>query len=74
MKKNSSYKATGISVVLHPVSPHIPSMHFNTRYLKTEQEWFGGGIDITPCLPYEDEKNYHLSLEKVCNRFNKSYC
>jgi coproporphyrinogen III oxidase len=71
--KDPSYKATGISVVLHPVSPHIPSMHFNTRYLQTEQEWFGGGIDITPCLPYKDEKNYHLSLEKVCNRFNKSY-
>ena len=72
-EKDPSYKATGISVVLHPISPHIPSMHFNTRYLKTEQEWFGGGMDITPCLPYEDEKNYHLSLEKVCNRFNKSY-
>ena len=70
---NPSYKATGISVVLHPSSPHIPSMHFNTRYLQTEKEWFGGGIDITPCLPYVDEKNYHLSLEKMCNKFNKSY-
>ena len=72
-ENNPSYKATGISVVLHPVSPHIPSMHFNTRYLQTEQQWFGGGMDITPCLPYEDEKNYHLSLEQVCDRFNKSY-
>jgi coproporphyrinogen III oxidase len=70
---NPSYKATGISVVLHPNSPHIPSMHFNTRYLQTEQEWFGGGMDITPCLPYLDENNYHLSLEKMCNKFNKSY-
>ena len=72
-EKNPSYKATGISVVLHPNSPHIPSMHFNTRYLQTEQEWFGGGMDITPCLPYEDEKNYHLSLEKMCDKFDKSY-
>ena len=72
-EKNPSYKATGISVVLHPTSPHIPSMHFNTRYLQTEQEWFGGGIDITPCLPFEDEINYHSLLEKMCNRFNKSY-
>ena len=36
-----SYHATGISVVLHPKSPHIPSMHFNTRYLETEKKWFG---------------------------------
>ena len=72
-ENNSSYKATGISVVLHPHSPHIPSMHFNTRYLQTEQEWFGGGMDITPCIPFEDEKNYHYSLEKICNQFNKSY-
>ena len=72
-ENDSSYKATGISVVLHPNSPHIPSMHFNTRYLQTEQEWFGGGMDITPCLPYVDAKNYHLSLEKMCNKFDKSY-
>ena len=72
-KNNSSYKATGISVVLHPNSPHIPSMHFDTRYLQTEEEWFGGGMDITPCLPFDDEKNYHLLLEKMCSKFNKSY-
>ena len=72
-ENDPSYKATGISVVLHPNSPHIPSMHFNTRYLQTEQEWFGGGIDITPCLLYKDEKNYHLMLEKLCNKFDKSY-
>jgi coproporphyrinogen III oxidase len=72
-KGNLSYQATGISVVLHPNSPHIPSMHFNTRYLQTEKEWFGGGIDITPCLPYKDENNYHLLLKKMCNKFDKSY-
>ena len=72
-ENDPSYQATGISVVLHPNSPHIPSMHFNTRYLQTEQEWFGGGMDITPCLSYKDEKNYHLMLEKLCNKFDKSY-
>ncbi|MDC0056898.1 oxygen-dependent coproporphyrinogen oxidase [Alphaproteobacteria bacterium] len=72
-EKDPSYQATGISVVLHPHSPHVPSMHFNTRYLQTDQEWFGGGMDITPCLPYGDEKNYHLSLERMCNNFDKSY-
>ena len=37
-KDNPNYSATGISVVLHPVSPKIPSMHFNTRFIKTNQE------------------------------------
>ena len=72
-ENDPSYHATGISVVLHLHSPHIPSMHFNTRYLETEQQWFGGGMDITPCFPYEDEQNYHLSLEKICNQFDKTY-
>ena len=72
-ENNPSYKATGISVVLHPHSPHIPSLHFNTRFLQTDKEWFGGGMDITPCLPYNDETNYHLSLKKMCDQFDKTY-
>ena len=73
-KNDSSYKATGISVVLHPHSPHIPSMHFNTRFLQTEEEWFGGGMDITPCLNFAKEKEYHSSLESLCNKFDSNYC
>ena len=72
-ENNFNYKATGISIVLHPVSPKIPSMHFNTRFLKTEKEWFGGGMDITPCIPFLDEEFYHLSLEKMCDKFDKNY-
>ena len=70
---NSSYKATGISVVLHPLSPKIPSMHFNTRFLKTEKEWFGGGVDLTPCLPFVDAKEYHRLLKEMCDKFNENY-
>ena len=72
-QNNPNYKATGISIVLHPFSPKIPSMHFNTRFLQTEKEWFGGGMDVTPCLPFEGEKEYHLLLEKMCNTFDKEY-
>jgi Coproporphyrinogen III oxidase len=61
-KDNPNYSATGISVVLHPVSPKIPSMHFNTRFIKTSQEWFGGGMDITPCLVFDAEEKYHKTL------------
>ncbi len=72
-KKNSDYKATGISVVLHPSSPHIPSMHFNTRYLETEKKWFGGGMDITPSLQFKEKKNYHLELKKMCDEYDYRY-
>ena len=71
-ENDSSYQATGISVVLHPHSPFIPSMHFNTRFLKTEQKRFGGGIDVTPCLPFNDEEQYHSSLESLCDKFDKA--
>ena len=56
-KTNPSYKATGISVVLHPMSPKIPSMHFNTRFLMTTEQWFGGGMDITPALDFNKTKS-----------------
>jgi len=72
-KNNSFYRATGISVVLHPCSPHIPSMHFNTRYLETGEKWFGGGMDMTPSLPFEEENDYHLKLKKVCDQHDKTY-
>ena len=72
-KENPNYNATGISVVLHPISPKIPSMHFNTRFIKTTQEWFGGGMDVTPCLKFNNEEKYHKGLENLCNKFDKSY-
>ena len=72
-KENPNYNATGISIVLHPISPKIPSMHFNTRFIKTNQEWFGGGMDITPCLKFSSEEKYHKGLEILCNKYDKVY-
>ena len=72
-KEDPNYNATGISVVLHPLSPKIPSMHFNTRFLKTNQEWFGGGMDITPSLKFKEEAIYHDGLKKICNKYDKTY-
>ena len=72
-KENPNYNATGISIVLHPISPKIPSMHFNTRFIKTNQEWFGGGMDITPCLEFSSEEKYHKGLEILCNKYDKVY-
>jgi len=73
-KKDPTYWATGISVVLHPRNPNIPSMHFNTRYLSTAKTWFGGGIDVTPCLDFNEEKKYlHNGLKIMCDRHDKLY-
>jgi len=74
-KTNPSYKATGISVVLHPMSPKIPSMHFNTRFLMTTEQWFGGGMDITPSLNFDKIDDYHNGLKIICDEYspNKYY-
>ena len=73
-EESAKYWATGISVVIHPFSPLIPSMHFNSRYLKTSKSWFGGGVDITPATPFEEEtKNFHNKLKSTCDMHDKSY-
>ena len=47
-QKDPRFWASGISVVMHMKNPLIPAMHFNTRYICTTQDWFGGGMDVTP--------------------------
>tara|TARA_B100000965_G_scaffold177536_1_gene148152 strand:+ start:68 stop:895 length:828 start_codon:yes stop_codon:yes gene_type:complete len=72
--KNPKFWASGISIVMHMKNPHIPAMHFNTRYICTTHEWFGGGIDITPAIKDNVEKReFHKTLKKMCNRHNKNY-
>ena len=73
-KNNPNFWASGISVVMHMKNPHIPAMHFNTRYIHTTFDWFGGGIDLTQCINDEKEKKwFHNELKKTCNRHNKNY-
>ena len=73
-KNNPNFWASGISVVMHMKNPHIPAMHFNTRYVCTSHEWFGGGMDVTPSRKDELEKKYfHKTLKTMCDRHNKSY-
>ncbi len=73
-KNSTRFWSSGISVVLHPKSPKIPAMHFNTRFICTKKSWFGGGIDITPNFVDNKEKRYfHAKLKKMCNLHNKKY-
>ncbi len=72
--KDPRFWASGISVVMHMQNPHIPAMHFNTRFICTTQNWFGGGMDVTPALEDKKEKNrFHKTLKEMCNRHNKKY-
>ncbi len=72
--KNSNFWASGISVVMHMKNPHIPAMHFNTRYIYTSHGWFGGGMDITPCIKDNILKKwFHNELKKTCNKHHKNY-
>ena len=73
-KKNPNFWASGISVVMHMKNPLIPAMHFNTRYICTTQDWFGGGMDVTPSKKDEvEKKEFHKILRNMCNRHNKTY-
>jgi coproporphyrinogen III oxidase len=73
-EKNPHFWASGVSVVIHPRSPHIPIVHMNTRMIMTEKQWFGGGADLTPCFPVEqDTKDFHAAFKNTCDAFDGSY-
>ena len=55
-------------------NPKIPAIHFNTRFIVTSKEWFGGGIDVTPCFEDNSEKLFfHKKLKEICSNNNKNY-
>ena len=69
-----SFWASGISIVMHMKNPHVPAMHFNTRYIHTSFGWFGGGMDLTPCIEDNNLKNwFHKEVRLTCDRHNKKY-
>jgi coproporphyrinogen III oxidase len=71
---NPNFWASGISIVMHMKNPHVPAIHFNTRFIYTTHGWFGGGMDVTPCLKDNNEKKYlHKELKTMCDRHNKIY-
>ncbi len=72
--KDPRFWASGVSVVMHMKNPLIPAMHFNTRYICTTQDWFGGGMDVTPSkIDLNEKREFHKALKNMCNRHNKKY-
>ena len=72
--ENPAFFATGISLVAHMANPHVPAVHMNTRYLVTTKSWFGGGADLNPPLPREeDTAHFHDVLKRACDAHDGDY-
>jgi len=71
----TSFLATGVSLVIHPWNPHIPTIHMNIRYFEAgDVWWFGGGIDVTPTYPVREHViEYHQALKAICDESGYSY-
>ena len=77
--KDPSFTATGISLIAHMVSPKVPAVHMNTRFLATSQSWFGGGADLTPVLDEQrsqdapDAKLFHAAMKAACDKHDPTW-
>ncbi|UEM04644.1 oxygen-dependent coproporphyrinogen oxidase [Skermanella rosea] len=66
--------AAGISLVAHMRSPLVPAVHMNTRHIVTSLGWFGGGADLTPMFPAEqDAADFHAALKGACDAHGTDY-
>jgi coproporphyrinogen III oxidase len=73
--EGAKFRATGVSLVLHPRSPRVPTVHANVRYLQRGSSgWFGGGTDLTPyyVVP-EDATHFHRTLRAACDAHDESF-
>ncbi len=80
MLAGAPFSATGVSLVLHPRNPHVPTTHLNLRFFIAEPAggvpvwWFGGGFDLTPCYPvHEDVLHWHRTAKEACATIAGAY-
>ncbi len=74
-----SFKAMGVSLVIHPHNPYVPTSHANVRFFIAEKPdekpiwWFGGGFDLTPFYPFEEDvRHWHQVAKNACAPFGES--
>jgi len=73
-ESNGDFWASGISLVAHMQSPLVPAVHMNTRMIATSKSWFGGGADLTPMYPDEqDTKDFHGAFKECCDKHDPEY-
>lgn len=73
-ENDRKFWASGISLVAHFASPHVPPFHFNTRHIATAQSWFGGGGDMNPIFENEeDTQSFHAAWKECCDRHDPEY-
>lgn len=77
----TQFFATGVSLVVHPRSPMVPTVHLNVRYFELSDKqgaltdrWYGGGTDLTPFYPHEDDpRTFHQALAHMCRRHHPDF-
>ena len=73
-EEDPRFFATGISLVAHMANPHVPAVHMNCRFLTTTKRWFGGGADLNPALPYQDDTDaFHARLRAACAAHDQTF-
>ena len=75
----ASWRAVGVSLVFHPRNPYLPTTHANVRHFRAERDgetvawWFGGGFDLTPFYPFdEDVRHWHRTARDLCAPFGET--